>query len=140
MCRRLYASTMPCPGAGSCLKDTPNSFSFFWGALFQNPTVPVKQKNPPAISGLLYTHYISILLLFDYSLRLAPSVTGVAVASLILCISTTLNKRKYKLIYLSLYGIISLSYPPVKRFFKQKQGYGTSASRSFIHDFSLLLI
>ena len=36
----------------------------------------------------------SIPLLFDYSLRLAPSVTGVAVASSTLCISTTLNKRK----------------------------------------------
>ena len=32
-----------------------------------------------------------------HSLRLAPSVTGVAVASQILCISTTLNKRKASL-------------------------------------------
>ena len=39
-----------------------------------------------------------ILLLFDsyneiYSLRLAPSMKGVAVASQVLCTSTTLNKR-----------------------------------------------
>src|SRR5699024_6250504 len=76
----------------------------------------MRNKKQPTISGLLYIHHISILLLFDYSLRLAPSVTGVAVASQILCISTTLNKRKYNLIYLSLYGIISPSYNPVKSF------------------------
>jgi hypothetical protein len=34
-----------------------------------------------------------ILLLLEYSLRLAPSYEGVVVASSILCISTTLNKR-----------------------------------------------
>jgi hypothetical protein len=42
-----------------------------------------------------------ILLLLEYSLRLAPSYEGVVVASSILCISTTLNKRKQYGIFLS---------------------------------------
>ena len=52
-------------------------------------------KGPPK-ADLIYSDN-QIPLLFDYSLRLAPStyLQGVAVTSQILCISITLNKRKF---------------------------------------------
>lgn len=52
-------------------------------------------KNKDSPNNRTVLNSISILLLFDDSLRLAPSCSGVAAASQILCISTALNKRKY---------------------------------------------
>ncbi len=52
--------------------------------------LPVKKSDHKGPDNTQY----QILLLIDCSLRLAPSFTGVAVASQILCISTTLNKRE----------------------------------------------
>ena len=54
-----------------------------------------------------------ILLLFDHSLRLAPSYNGVAAVSQILCISTALNKRKFAFIKLFLIRLRLYSIFPV---------------------------
>ena len=64
------------------------------------PPLLIREKVPLFLSKQGDPTYVhQILLLFDHavitaSLRLAPSLSGVAVASSILCISTTLNKRK----------------------------------------------
>ena len=55
---------------------------------------PITIKKSPPKKAELNNHSSNPLIVRVHSLRLAPSIMGVAVASQILCISTTLNKRK----------------------------------------------
>lgn len=71
----------------------------------KNFTIACK-KRAPKVDLSIY----EIPLLFDFSLRLAPSITGVAVVSQILCISATLNKgRNIFFIYLNYLVLLGLS-------------------------------